>query len=247
MEHTEQRGTAPPAGVGALSLPARVAVAVVLGIVTVAALAHLTLVFLHVAPENAVSARHREVVSGYVYPEFEQNWKLFAPNPLQQNVAVQARAEVVARDGGVTVTAWTNLTARDAEAIRHNLFPSHVNQNELRRAWDFFTGSHDERDRPQGPRGALSEEYLRRIVLSRIGPETASTRVRKIQVRSAVTPVPPPVWAPGADGTSGSGDRTDGDRSATGTTYRTLPWWKVTPGDVPGTGGAGRAAVVGGP
>ncbi|MCC9740539.1 DUF5819 family protein [Streptomyces sp. MNU89] len=233
-----EQGAAGHAGVGALSWPARIAVAVALGGVTVTALVHLAMVFLHVAPGNTVSDRHGGTIDGYVYPEFEQNWKLFAPNPLQQNIAVQARAEVMGPDGGVSVTRWTDLTARDAEAVRHNPVPSHVHQNELRRAWDFFTGSHDDENRPNGLRGALSEEYLRRIVLSRIGPETAGTEVLRVQVRSATTPVAPPAWAPGEDGTAG---REDG-----GTVHRELPWWPVGPGDVPGSARPGQAAVVSG-
>ena len=59
-------------------------------------------VFLHVAPSNAVSQRYQQQVDGIVFPELEQNWKLFAPNPLQQNIAVQVRAQVRTADGELT-------------------------------------------------------------------------------------------------------------------------------------------------
>ena len=123
-----------------------------LGALAVAACLHLGLVFLHVAPSNTVGERHRKAVDGWIYPEFEQNWKLFAPNPLQQNIAVEVRAQVRTADGKRITTGWRDLSAEDGAAIRANPFPSHAQQNELRRAWDFFTGSHDEENRPQGER-----------------------------------------------------------------------------------------------
>ncbi|MFG2293273.1 DUF5819 family protein [Streptomyces sp. NPDC048603] len=200
-------------GIAALPLPHRIAAALALGAVAVAACLHLGLVFLHVAPPNTVGERHKGTVEGWVYPEFEQNWKLFAPNPLQQNIAVQVRAQVRTADGERVTTGWRDLSAEDGAAIRGNPFPSHVQQNELRRAWDFFTGSHDEENRPRGERGRLSEEYLRRIALSRVEPRFPGGHVLRIQLRSATTALPAPEW---------SDEKTD-----TETYYRELSWWTV--------------------
>jgi hypothetical protein len=177
------------------------------------------MVFLHVAPANTVSKRHGGAVDDYIYPEFEQNWKLFAPNPLQQNIAVQVRAKVRTPDGGLVTTGWTDLSAQDGAAIHHNLIPSHTQQNELRRGWDFFAGSHGADNRPDGLRGQLSEQYLRRIVMLRLATERHGGTVEQVQVRSAATPVPPPPWSDEAIDTK--------------TVYRVLPWWPVTSADLP--------------
>ncbi|MEV6314112.1 DUF5819 family protein [Streptomyces sp. NPDC051776] len=217
MERDED-GTAAPGGVAALSLPSRIVVAVALAVVAVAAAVHIAMVFLHVAPSNTITKRHGAAIDAYVYPEFEQNWKLFAPNPLQQNVAVQARVEVRTADGRIATTDWTDLSAQDGDAIRHHLLPSHTQQNELRRAWDFFSGSHDAKNRPNGLRGQLSEQYIRRIVLDRIGPGVDG-RIERVQVRSATTPVAPPPW---------SDEKID-----TRSVHRVLPWWAVTAADLP--------------
>ncbi|MFF5449031.1 DUF5819 family protein [Streptomyces sp. NPDC012888] len=208
-------GTDGNTGAGILGLPTpyRVAAAVALVAVTLGAAVHLGLVFLHVAPENTLSKRHAATVDRWVYPEFEQNWKLFAPNPLQQNIAVEVRAQVRTADGQRLTTGWRDLSAEDARAIRGNPFPSHVQQNELRRAWDFFTGSHDDENRPNGERGALSEAYLQRIALRRLQPDFPGGEVLRIQLRSATTAVPAPAW---------SGEETDRQ-----TYYRELPWWTV--------------------
>ncbi|MFD7630675.1 DUF5819 family protein [Streptomyces sp. NPDC059851] len=205
----------PPPGIAGLSAPYRAVAALVLAATGLAACTHLALVFLHVAPPNTLSKRHAAVVDGWIYPEFEQNWKLFAPNPLQQNIAVEVRAEYRTPGGEVVTGPWQDLSAQDGAAIEHSLLPSHTRQNELRRAWDFFTGSHDEDDVPNGERGELSEQYLRRIALDRLGGARAGREgeIVRIQLRSATRAVPAPAW---------SDEKTD-----TQTYYRELPWWTV--------------------
>ncbi|MFD9338384.1 DUF5819 family protein [Streptomyces sp. NPDC060028] len=201
-------------GIAGLSAPYRIVVALALGAVAVAACWHLALVFLHVAPSNTVSKQHAQAVDGWIYPEFEQNWKLFAPNPLQQNIAVEVRAQVRGADGKLVTGDWRDLSAEDGAAIRHSLLPSHTEQNELRRAWDFFTGSHDEDNKANGERGTLSEEYLRRIALQRLAArQRAGDVIVRIQLRSATRAVAAPKW---------SDEKTD-----TQTYYRELPWWTV--------------------
>ncbi|MEU5214871.1 DUF5819 family protein [Streptomyces sp. NPDC020807] len=215
----------PPSGTGitALSMPYQVAAAVALAVVAVFVCVHLAMVFLHVAPSNTVTKRHGQAVDDWVYPEFEQNWKLFAPNPLQQNVSVEARAEIVPADGGgVTTTGWIDLTAQDTAAIRHNPMPSHTQQNELRRAVDFYLNSHADDDAPHGMRGRLSEEYMRRIAALRLDglPSLDGYDVRRVQLRTVTRPVPAPRWST--------------EKNDTASSYRELPWWKVTSADLPG-------------
>ncbi|GAA2085396.1 hypothetical protein GCM10009801_47080 [Streptomyces albiaxialis] len=214
-------GSGGTGGIAGLSLPARIVVAIAVAVVTVAVAVHLAMVFLQTAPSNTVSKRHAETLDAYVLPEFERNWKLFAPNPLQQNIAVHARAKV-AKDGGTETTGWVNLTAMDGRAIRGNPAPSHTQQNELRRGWEFFLNYHDSKGSPIGMRGDLSERYLKRIVMNRFGPELNGGSVERIQVRSATTPVKAPSWSE--------------ERINTKTTYRTMPWWQVTSADLPGGG-----------
>ncbi|WP_245600831.1 DUF5819 family protein [Streptomyces sulphureus] len=213
-----------PVGAAALPLRTRIVAALAVGAVAVGASVHLGMVFLHVAPDNSLSKKHDAAIDAYVYPEFEQNWKLFAPNPLQQNIHVHARAVVAHDDGGNETTGWVDLTAVDGEAIRGNPAPSHTQQNELRRAWEFFGNYHDDDGQPIGMRGELSQEYLKRIVMHRFGPELNGGTVERIQVRSAVTPVAAPGWSE--------------ERIDTETQYSTQPWWQIASSDLPG--GAGR-------
>ncbi|MFE6757873.1 DUF5819 family protein [Streptomyces sp. NPDC057684] len=219
---------APRIGLSALSLRYQIAAACALVVVALVACVHVAMVFLHVAPSNTVSKQYGRAVDSWIYPEFEQNWKLFAPNPLQQNIAVQARAEVRTVDGGTRTTGWYDLSARDGAGIDGNLLPSHTQQNELRRAWDFYVSAHDSENRPNGLRGQLSERYIRRIVVLRLSHEDGLTTdgktaagkqptITRVQVRSRTTNVAPPPW---------SDEKVDFKPL-----YREVPWWTVTVAD----------------
>lgn len=226
MQSPQQRapegaeGPAAGPGIASLSLPARIVTAIAVALVAVTVVVHLAMVFLHVAPENTVTKKHGQGVRDYIYPEFEQNWKLFAPNPVQQNIALEARAQVAKPDGGAATTRWVSLSGMDGAAIRHNIAPSHTQQNEIRRGWEYFNQTHDAKGNPVGERGRLAHRYIKRIVLSRLGTQRDGGTVERIQVRSAVTAVPRPSWAD---------EKTDQR-----TEYQTQPWWQVSSADIPG-------------
>ncbi|MES4907082.1 MULTISPECIES: DUF5819 family protein [unclassified Streptomyces] len=202
-----------------LSLPSQLVVAVGLAVTVAAVAVHLGMAFLNVSPPNTVSKQHSQAIDDYIYPEFERNWKLFAPNPLQQNVAVQVRAEIRTPEGGTATTGWRDLSAQDGAAIRHNPLPSHTQQNQLRRAWDFYLLSHDAQERPNGLRGQLSTQYLRRLAMLRLGQKVDGGTVQRIQLRSVTRQLAAPSW---------SEEKTD-----TRPIRRELPWWTVTADDLP--------------
>jgi hypothetical protein len=220
---TAEAGDGEPEGAGglsALSRPSRILVVIATGATALAVAFHLLMVFLHVAPENTLSAQQNKLVSAYIYPEFEQNWKLFAPNPLQANIHVWARAQIEKSDGDTQTLGWVDLTAMDIAKIRGNPIPSHTEQNELRRAWGFYTGAHGDDGKPIGERGILSQQYLQRIVESRFGPRLNGGDVIRVQVRTGTTTVPAPPW---------TDEKTD-----TATSWQVLPWWTVSQDDQQG-------------
>ena len=86
----------------------------VLGI-SALALYHLGITFLTNSPTNTVSTKFATPIAKWVYPWFEQNWRLFAPNPMSQNFTVEAR---VSTDCYSSVTPWYNLSQMDYDTIR---------------------------------------------------------------------------------------------------------------------------------
>jgi len=180
------------------------------------ALAHVGLVFLHVAPSNVVSQRFNSQVDAWIYPLFEQNWRLFAPDPDSVNRQISARTAHTAPNGSVQVSGWVDLTAVDGSAIHHNAFPSHTSQNMLRRSWTSYVELHGGGDLSRSDRAVMMRRYLSNIAADRMA-ERDGKPFENIQLRVVTLPVP----APGS---------ADGDRRATAKNAETrlLPWWKVT-------------------
>jgi hypothetical protein len=179
-----------------------------------AVLWHFAMVFLTLAPASSVTHRYEKQINGYIYPDLGQNWQMFAPNPLQQNVAIGARVQTSGTGGVRHTWDWVNLSASHIDAMRHNPLPSHLDQNMLRRAWDFYADNHNhENGRPIGMRGALSTQYLQRIALQRFGQKWHGERVVAVQVASRVNAVAPPRWS--------------AQKVPENTEYHVLPWWSV--------------------
>lgn len=74
---------------GARALKTGLSTAVILCVATT--LVHVVLVFLQVAPTNTGSKRYSPLINSWVYPFFEQNWRLFAPDPDSVNRQILAR------------------------------------------------------------------------------------------------------------------------------------------------------------
>ena len=182
------------------------------------ALAHVGLVFLHVAPSNVVSQRFSAQVDAWIYPLFEQNWRLFAPDPDSVNRQISARTAHTAPDGSVQVSSWVDLTAVDASAIEHNAFPSHTSQNMLRRSWTSYVELHGGDDVPRSDRAVMMQRYLRNIAADRM-TERGGKPFENIQLRVVTLPV----------AAQGSTDRERRAAAVKNAETRLLPWWKVAP------------------
>lgn len=221
---SEDRGrAAPPPGPvgrtavrrpGTLSRRLRTLVSGAVALSMVLTVVHLALVFLHVAPVNPVSQRYERQVNGWIFPLFEQNWRLFAPNPESVTRQVLARTRQATPGGGTDVSRWVDLTAVDNAAVRHNVAPSHTAQNMLRRAWTTYAEVQGSGDRPSTDRALMMQEYLRNIAVRRV-TAVRGGEFQAIQLRVVTRPIAAPV--------SQSGSRPVRPPAET----RNLPWWKV--------------------
>ncbi|MFG3012130.1 DUF5819 family protein [Streptomyces cinerochromogenes] len=181
------------------------------------ALVHVLLVFLQVAPPNPISRQYSRQVNAWIFPLFEQNWRLFAPDPESVNRQISARTAHTAPDGTVQVSGWFDLTAVDTAAVRHDPFPSHTAQNMLRRAWISYLETHGGDDHPRSQRALMIQRYLRNIAADRVTAHRHGT-FEFIQLRVITVPIA----APHAAGGPGPGAAAQGPADT-----RYLPWWKV--------------------
>ena len=179
------------------------------------ALLHVIVVFLHVAPSNPVSQRYSTQINGWIYPVFEQNWRLFAPDPESVTRQILVRTAHTAPDGTQQISDWFDLTAVDHSSVEHDVFPSHTAQNMLRRAWSLYVEFHGTTDQSSSERALMMQQYLRNIAVDRL-VEHRDSPFEAIQLRVITRPIA----APSATGSADS-------RVLPPTETRDLPWWKT--------------------
>jgi len=181
-------------------------------------LIHVLLVFLHVAPPSVLSQRYSQQVNSWVFPLFEQNWRLFAPDPESVNRQISARTMHTAPDGTEQVSNWSDLTAVDHSAVEHNVFPSHTTQNMLRRAWSSYLETHGGDDKSRSDRALMIQKYLRNIATDRVTAHRDGA-FEAIQLRVVTLPIAAP---------DGPGSPRAATAAPAPVDTRYLPWWKVT-------------------
>jgi hypothetical protein len=206
-EGTPTPGFAPGAAARPARWWSRALVAGTTVLVACAVAAHLLATFLYNAPANPVSQRYAKPVGWWMDPLFQQNWRLFAPNPVSANLAVQARAS---RSGDGRVTAWFDLSALDAAATRGDPVPERQTQDALRNAWLEWAGSHDDKGDPTSAYGAIMQQYLQNLAVDRLRPLVGG-QIGSIQLRAVTTLIPGPGRTP----------------QQTSPQTRTLDWWAV--------------------
>jgi hypothetical protein len=195
--------------------------------VSAVVLVHLTATFLYNAPANPVSQRYARSVNWWMEPLFSQNWRLFAPNPISENVEIDARASL---DPDGRLTGWVNLSAQDEAAVRGNPVPGHIAENELRNAWFQWLQTHDGTGNPTGPKADVMQKYLLSVVLHRLDGHVGGT-IGSVQIRAITTLIPGPGRTP----------------AQTAPQTRTLDWWSparsADPAVAAASGSAGASAT----
>lgn len=172
--------------------------------------AQMAAMFLYNAPSSLVTQRYAAQVAWWMTPLQNQNWQLFAPNPISENVEVDARASIGPE---AAVTPWLSISGIDDAATDGDPAPSHLTMNALRNAWQEFTDTHTSTGMPDAnsPMAETAQEYLRDLVLSYLRP-TLSQPIDSIQIRFVVTLLPGP-------------GRT---AAQTAPQVQTLPWWPLS-------------------
>ncbi|WP_230689652.1 DUF5819 family protein [Catellatospora paridis] len=193
----------------------RAAMGVAVALCVMTSLVHVLLVFLYVTPSNEISRRYDSQINAWIYPFFEQNWKLFAPDPETATSQISVRTTHTSTDGSIEVSDWFDLTAVDEFAVKHNVFPSHTTQNLLRRAWITYLDTHGNDDEPHSERALMMQKYLRNIAVGRLTAHRPAP-FEAIQLRVITRPIMP------------RADVGQPRPAAPPADVRELPWWTVT-------------------
>lgn len=112
---------------------------------------HFAVTFLWNAPANPIKDSVGGQVTGYMRPFFQQNWSLFAPNPVNAEDELLVRAQVAdPQTGELRTTDWEQPTRLEWTLVHHNPLPprsSRVTSNLHRRvntAWNALTDEQQE-------------------------------------------------------------------------------------------------------
>ena len=81
---------------------------------------HLLAVTLAAVPGNSVSDAFDDQL-GYLTPFFGQSWRLFAPNPVDEDRSFLVQGAYVDADGELRMTPWVSWTEVEQDVIEHRL------------------------------------------------------------------------------------------------------------------------------
>ncbi|MGW0753214.1 DUF5819 family protein [Streptomyces sp. NPDC002587] len=88
---------------------------------------HFSMTALHHTPFNPIREKHDDKIRAYMAPYFQQDWHLFAPEPVSEDSGYLVRAQVKKPDGSVETTQWADVTTPHIDKVqRQRFWPSRV-------------------------------------------------------------------------------------------------------------------------
>src|SRR5262249_22355260 len=164
--------------------------------------------FLFVAPRNLISAAADNVIGSYMLPYFNQDWRLFAPDPAKTDPHLLVRARVVDATGQQQVTPWLDITEPELARVRGHLLPDRVSRPTPKVAASLSAAAArreqaraDPQQQPpipeETPQEKLNAAYAR-VLASRAARAQWGEQVREIQIRllGHIPPAPPFAGSP---------------------------------------------------
>ncbi|WP_437930946.1 DUF5819 family protein [Sorangium sp. So ce291] len=77
---------------------------------------HFAMTLAYLTPQNPLKLRFARLINGYMFPLLQQNWHLFAPDPISDTRLVMVACRLRQPDGSTTETGWTDITTPYWEA-----------------------------------------------------------------------------------------------------------------------------------
>ncbi|MEN8649570.1 DUF5819 family protein [Streptomyces sp. 21So2-11] len=88
---------------------------------------HFSMTALHHTPFNPIREQHDDKIQAYMSPYFQQDWHLFAPEPVTEDSGFLIRAQRSLPDGAVVTTKWVDVTTPHIDKLhRQRFWPSRV-------------------------------------------------------------------------------------------------------------------------
>ncbi|WP_433933507.1 DUF5819 family protein [Sorangium cellulosum] len=81
---------------------------------------HFAMTLAYLTPQNPLKLRFARLIDGYMNPLLQQNWHLFAPDPITDTRLLMVACRLRAPDGSTTETGWTDITTPYWEAHLEN-------------------------------------------------------------------------------------------------------------------------------
>jgi len=194
---------------------------------------HFSMTLLYVAPRNLISARADKAINSYMLPYFDQDWRLFAPDPAKTDPHILVHAKVVDVNQQEQVTPWLDITSSELTRVRGHWFPDRVSRLSAKVAGNLTEAAErheqfesDQQQEPanlqEAPRKKLDEAFARALA-TRAARAQWGERVAEVQIRLVGHIPPPPAFSEAQDASNPEVIQHD------------LPWWvvdSVTPGDL---------------
>lgn len=100
--------------------PAAKAVAIVVALIVVF---HVAMTAVYNVPDARIRDRilPGAVARSYLEPFFQQDYRIFAPNPISDDRYLNVRAWIRTPSGGNRITAWVNVTAAEISTVQRRL------------------------------------------------------------------------------------------------------------------------------
>lgn len=188
---------------------------------------HFVMTFLYVAPRNLISARADKIVTSYMLPYFDQDWRLFAPDPAKTDPHMLVRAKVVDIRHQERITSWLDITDSELTRVRGHLFPDRVSRLSAKVAGSLSEAAEqhaqlisDRQQQPvsfqESPREKLDEAFAH-VLATRAASAHWGEGVAEVQIRLLGHIPPPPPFSAAQD--AGYPEVIQHD----------LPWWLAEP------------------
>lgn len=112
-------------------MPRKSLVLTLSSLLTVALLFHFGVIFLYLSPDNPVRTKYWDWIDSYMTPFFNQNWNLFAPNPVNRHENLQIRFQYMDENGRTQKTSWMEISRPIVLAVQKNHFSTNMRLSEF--------------------------------------------------------------------------------------------------------------------